>query len=365
MFKEIASCVVVVAFVVFCVLVVFPSLPSNQGVAIEQNSFKGVLNLWHIECFEGGSASRLDWLKQTARAFEKKHVGVLFNVVSLTAEQAKSKLENGETFSIVSFSQNAGATLFPYLKNYTGKINVLENYLRAGQIENEVFAVPYCCGGYCYFARLADLNRCQKNEIDDSLLQNRYLKVVGKNKIQMSPLGFGAGESCLPEMALALNLTGVLPLRGQSQFGAYENFVLGKSFVTLLGTQRDLFRLENKLSQGKISELCIEPIETFTDLVQFAGISKNVEGKLHEICVEFLEYLQSDNVQQTLSKIGMFSCGYSKIYTSENYVRMENALKNAKTINVFLNGSAKAKLLETCIEIAQQNNKETLQSFFA
>ena len=92
----------------------------------------------------------------------------------------------------------------------------------------------------------------------------------------------------------------------------------------------------------------------YTDLVQYISIVKT-EAKYEEICKRFVKQLLSENTQQMLGKINMFSVlNNLKLYTDDIFVQMENALANKLEVeNVFLNNNniqaEKQKYLELII----------------
>ena len=47
-------------------------------------NYKGIINVWQIDSFEGGTGSRKNFLSDVARTFEKKNDGVLV-MVSLSS----------------------------------------------------------------------------------------------------------------------------------------------------------------------------------------------------------------------------------------------------------------------------------------
>ena len=93
-------CVTLSIFVVFCFCYLAPliSAPAQQ-----QELFRGVLNFWHVENFEGGSSNRGRWLNNVARQFEKTNKGLYVCVTTYTHQQAIDKLNAGETFDMISF----------------------------------------------------------------------------------------------------------------------------------------------------------------------------------------------------------------------------------------------------------------------
>lgn len=120
-----------------------------------------------------------------------------------------------------------------------------------------------------------------------------------------------------------------------SQYEAYERFVADKTAVCLLGTQRDLYRLERRLQAGKIESLDFAAVGGYTDIVQYVGIVSDC-GEGYATCEAFAEHLLSTEIQQTLTTISMFSVlEGAGLYSSERYAACEAAIEGAFVPNVF------------------------------
>ena len=74
------------AFMLAAPFVVLGNLPRSD-LFVAGARFEGILELWHIESFEGGVGSRAGWLKKRSTAFEKQNKGCLVNVTVLTPER--------------------------------------------------------------------------------------------------------------------------------------------------------------------------------------------------------------------------------------------------------------------------------------
>ena len=96
---------------VFCLLSFLPDVPAKSP----EKHYGGVVELWNVETFEGGSGSRTAWLTRQAAAFEREHKGLFVHVTTLSAEQAAQKLKEGERFDVLCFS-GSGENYLPLLR---------------------------------------------------------------------------------------------------------------------------------------------------------------------------------------------------------------------------------------------------------
>ena len=323
---------VVCAVVALCVLL--PMLP-QKPTQTPPLTYKGVLELWNIETFEGGSGSRSSWITNRAAKFEAQNKGLFVHVTNVTPDQLQQKLDDGETFDMVCFSRGVGAQISGLLQKYTGSvIDVCDNLVASGQIGDTVYALPVYAGAYCLFARTEQLP--QNTELITTALSASFTRKVGKNTYELEPLicGFTAYNSPMSALALSGGKGVAKVDENVTQYQAYESFVANKTAVTLLGTQRDLYRLGQKEELGKIEELTFAPLTGYTDLVQYVGVSANA-GEKTDSSVAFMEYLISADVQQTLVNIDMFSVLSATFYTEKRYAECEQGVKTAYVPNVF------------------------------
>ncbi|MDR0850665.1 MAG: hypothetical protein LBN07_04280 [Christensenellaceae bacterium] len=280
-----------------------------------------ILELLHIESFEGGSGSRAEYLRKIARDFNKQNPSKFINVKTMTIEQ----LELNADFlpDMVSFSVGAGEILKDRLLPAELNFNVRDDLLQYGKIEGEMLAVPYMLGGYAIISRSDYLNKTQQ----DNIFEQGF--VLGKRQV----LGVGMGLDGFINPAQALttkSITGIGQYMSGTTYEVYEGFLKG-NFTNLVGTQRDVYRIKNRENNGIFVSCEYEYLGGFSDLVQYLGLMKE-----SAIAQEFIKFVLSKQSQSVLSNIGMFSVN-GDIY-SEGYMKaFEKVLAGPLTsVNVFL-----------------------------
>ena len=327
------SIFVVVAMCAGLLIWALPHLPVKPQTE-QPNGYQGVLEMWNVETFEGGVGSREAWLINRAAKFEAANKGLFVHVTTLTVEQLEAKLSEGQNFDMICFSRGVGSLVKERLVPFTGSVGAIrENYLISGQLESKQYAVPIYSGAYCLFARTEQLTA---DRLLTEALSAKYTRKVGKNTIELQSLvcGFTPYNSPLSALALSGGKGKASVDENITQYQAYEKFVANQTAVTLLGTQRDMYRLSQRENNGKIDELAFAPLTGYTDLVQYVGISSSAKDKA-ESCVQFVEYLTGDVAQATLVNLSMFSVLDSTFYTMGRYVQCENSLGTAYVPNVF------------------------------
>lgn len=296
-------------------MTVIPNYLKTQLILSENREFEfmGVLEIWHIETFEGGSASRSGWLEKKGVEFSRKNTGCYLMINSMSLEQVKLNLESGKKPNMFSFGIGAGETISKYLTEYKGKINVRDDLIESGKINNKVYAVPYILGGY---------------------------SIISSNEITRDLKNVGFGTKDLNNFAVSLLLNNYkIVLNNDCEsidsFSAYDKYI-NNNINTLCGTQRDSFRINNRISNGKMINQNIQYLGEFSDLIQYMSIGE-CNQKEYIMCQKFIEFLQEKEVQKSLTTISMFSTIQLDIYNSSYLNDIESQLeKHLKTINVFL-----------------------------
>ena len=339
---------IVVVLLVCAVALVWalPQLPVKPQQQAPEG-YKGVLELWNVESFEGGIGSREAWLTNKAAKFEAANTGLFVHVTTLTVEQLEAKLASGEQFDLITFSRGAGSIaqdrLAPISKNMGF---VKDNFLLSAQVDGQQYAMPLYAGVYCLFARVQQL---PADKLVENALTQTYTRKVGKSTVELQPLVCGFTPYNSPLSALALSggrgkVSGIS--ESTTQYQAYEQFVANRTAVTLLGTQRDIYRLGQKEENGKIEQLGFAPLGGYTDLVQYIGVS-NTAGDKATACEDYISYLLSEATQQTLCNLSMFSVLEATFYTSDRYAQCEQMLASAYVPNVFGDANAITRQRET------------------
>ena len=99
------------------------------------------------------------------------------------------------------------------------------------------------------------------------------------------------------------SLRAILP----TNFYAIQNDAIRFDGVVLCGTQRDLLRMKNREAQGKVSDLIVEQLFGFTDLVQFIMLSETLSGDKKIVAEDFVKFLTKEKAQNIILKSGLFS----------------------------------------------------------
>lgn len=256
-----------------------------------------IYTIWHIETFEGGGVARINFLKKVARKIESENDGILFMIKEIKADELDIKLQNS-TPDIISFGFGVGKIVLPYLKASEYCYDIRDELLISGSFNNQFYAIPYIASGYAIITH-------------GILTENFHCGSTGYTK---------------PEnLYSALNIN--VPIV-ETQYEAYKSFVYDES-ATLLGTARDVFRVDNLNKIGR-ANASITPIDSYTDLIQYVGVVNR-----DNYTEKFVEYLVSDEYQYELNKYSLFSVKYDKIYSQGIYSDMENAIFNCTIANVF------------------------------
>ncbi len=270
-------CIFVIAFMPFA----YKKTSVQQKLPISSPEHKCILTLWNIDVFEGGVGSRGDFLSNVATKF--KSDGVLILVVNHTRESALNSIEQGEFPDMISYGVGVD-----FVVKYAKTLPKIE--FSGGEQGGKIYAYPWCVGSYFLIRKNQDNQPIERLFIS----QNTYN---------------------LPFGAIYLGKIQAENFEYKKPLDAYANFLSGSEKDALLGTQRDLKRLEQR---GV--EFYAEPIDKFCDLIQYVSVLSQDKQRYSE-SVKFLEYLISQNVQQNLYKIGMASVFYN-VYTDSPMTRV-------------------------------------------
>ncbi len=261
-------------------------------------NYKGVLTLWQVDSFEGGTGSRKQFLLKVAREFEKKNVGVLVMVVEQTPASVKESLKQGEKPDLISFGAGTEISEFSELKISQTSVG--------GMIGQKVCAIPWCRGGYTLIAN-PKLTQTFETELESLLVsQNEYTQ---------------------PLTALYLEGINAKDITVKSPMDAYVQFVAGKT-PYFLGTQRDVIRLERREM-----EVITRPLAEYNDLYQYVSLTSQ-SGIKNYYAQEFIELMISQKVQENLNEIGMMSNILKVDYSNPHLVKMQE-LSGFATVSAF------------------------------
>ena len=289
------------ALLVFAVLfTVFFGAAGIRGKSeIGQSAeYKGIITMWQVDIFEGGTGSRKQFLLEAARGFEKENEGVLIMVTDHTKEGAEDNFKKGIYPDLISFGDGVNVTKPGELK--------VKRYTSGGVIGDKVYAAAWCRGGYVLIG-----NPEYVSKIGDSL-----------GEVIVSQADYTQPLAAMLEEGITAEKISVLP-----PMDAYVDFCAGKA-PYMLGTQRDIIRLSNR---GM--EVISRPLSYFNDLFQYVSVTAEEQIKRY-YAEKFTEYLVSDAVQEKLNKIGMFSPYKRVIYENEHLAAMQEQ-ENGYTFSAF------------------------------
>ncbi len=340
--KKILVFTLVVLYLIFApYMVLTPLLLEQDNINKTQKpTYYGVIEMWHIESFEGGSHSRSSFLNEIAMQFEKNNKGVYIVVKNISTESALLNLKNNKMPNLISFSIGLGENIAKILQEFNGKKVGIENLILGGKYENKQLAVPYMLGGY-----------------------------VGA-QLKSKTISFGANSNNLTSFAAALfkekgfSFQSSENLIGCDTYEAYVNFINGKS-EGLIGTQRDYARINNRINNGSFTGAEFSYLNGFSDLVQYIGLTQKNNDIETEICEKFISFLLAEQNQQKLSDIGMFSV-LDGVYSLNDIKTFETHLKqNLKTINVFLDIKSINQIKEQSIAyiLGKTNNIDSIKKY--
>ena len=345
---KIIVCVCCVMFLVFTPNFIFNKQNYSRNINKYLSNNKGeqvVLNVWHVETFEGGIKSRRKFLEEIGMKYNKNNPNIFVSVVSLTEEQLYLNLENNSNFDLISFGVGSGneiGSILQPLKNNNKIINSLIDY---STINKQILAYPYMLSGYVAVSKNCD----ETLKLEEKL----------NSKTSKNVLGFGfATESYInPSQVLVENDIKQLSNNNfcncTTSYDAYQKFISNK-FQTLVGTLRDYYRCKNREELGKLQGCSYEFLGGYTDLIQYIGMSKFMENNKKEVAEDFINYLLDENSQKALKNYGLFSSTCCNIYNDSFLHNAEKRFfSGIKSVNVF---SSKEEI--------ENKNKQSFEKLF-
>ena len=352
--------------VVLFVLLPFVGDANNENMTFIYNVFvgakskyQGILEIWNVDTFETGKKSKTTLLTEIGSVFQKKNKGVYLMVRNLTENECLNLLKDGVKPDLFSCSYGVAEKIKDYIQPITADCKgVAENLLNAGNVAGEQMAVPWCFGSYYLISTQSALGKAGKTEVlslVDVALDCGYEKNNKKSTTTVYSLVFGMGKYLCPQNALlsyydkgaltisnsSLNLNSI----SGTSYSAYCRYVAGES-VILLGTQRDVIRMKNREENGRASDVKIEPLLKFSDLVQFVMCAKNDDEIKNDCKEKFIDFLVQSEAQEKIAESGVFAVSKTGVMKDIPF----DKISNYKLFNVFFTESEINKLREKSIE---------------
>lgn len=287
---------------------------------VKRADYKGIITVWQIDTFEGGTGSRRQFLSNRAKEFSKNNQGVLFMITTHTKESAEENFRQGIFPDLLSFG---GGVLVSSAAELSANL-----FFKGGAIGGNVYATPWCRGGY-------------------ALIKHRkFSELSAEKEKKISSLIVSQSDYTMPLMAAFCGGYEIEKYEIYSPVQAYNNFLLGK-VPYLLGTQRDIARLK---ARGE--NFTYTPVEGFCDLYQYVAITGENALKA-ETAAKFIDYLLSGKCQGALDGIFMLPVK-SGVKVEEEIEPLYNA-EIFSTVSVFLSGAEISGVNENLYEYYKGN----------
>ena len=325
---------------------------NNKTDNTPKQDYAGLISMWHIENFEGGSFSRYQYLLRQMIELEKKHKGLLVSIKVLSAFEARNLVEQGHLPDLVSFGTGAGDVFLEHVIAYNGKLNIRQEFISSGTVGGKIKAVAYMSGGYfvmCNKTLIKEAGIDTQAELLDNVYKATHTYNKGKS-IRYSLVTARADN--IPLAALIKNSSKTAQensvLWAENQFEAYNKFVTGSACI-LLGTQRDLHRVLNRISQNNFFEYDVRYLKGYTDLVQYLAITSK-DQKRQETAQLIVQYLTDQSAQRNLTGVGMFSADGNNYYSAQMLKDMEASINQPLiTPNAFTSSKKTSNLNDLTI----------------
>ena len=298
--------IALILFVLLVPILVIPFLRNTPNIGYITPPEAVFLELWNIDTFEGGKSSRSTFLENRAISFQKEHTNVYVVMRNLTLAQAEIQLANGIQPDFISFGTGAGDLFESYCVDLTQSFNVRSDLLAGGDGK----AVPWCMGGYV-LCTLGDVDISTPDDMLNIESEDGVLGFGYEYTVALNALSENISTSSQNIDAIYVNSLEY----GYSQYSAYEDF-LNKKFEVLLGTQRDFYRLKNRVNIGALSNCDFNYLGGYTDLLQWFAVTTTDASK-QEMAELFIQYVLSEDIQKKLTSLGMFSVLDLSIYDNE------------------------------------------------
>lgn len=354
-FKRIIVLVIVVVLFVFLPMVKMGEDDNYQLVLDSfvgaKSKYQGVFEIWNIDTFEGGKISKTVALSNFAKDFQRKNKGAYIIVRNVSETECENLLKMGQVPDLFSCSYGVAEIIKPYLQAFSnGEFGLPNNFTEAGKNEKgELMGVAWCMNNYFLISTPEYLTK-SKVEIDDSFrLSDRIFEmgydVALKNSTKtIYSCLFGSGKYQMPLKALeSYNNIKVSSISEKalnrdagktSSYSAYCDFIAGKG-VVLIGNYRDVIRMENRKSLGKVEDVVVEQVLNFSDMVQFLFLTKTDDVDKRECEEKFVKFVTESVCQKQLCENGILPVNLDDKQGVMKHIVLDK-IKDYSLLNVFV-----------------------------
>lgn len=277
---------------------------AKQWLQPKQEKWTGVLRVWHIVGWQAGKGNGVTFLTSCAKSFEKEHRGVFIEIESMTPEGAADRFARGESPDVVSFPGGWGQSA-SFAKGLESE-GIYPHLLTAGRSGNKQAALPYMMS--CYMLMYnedmlsgADIEPPSETEATgfaEICAKLTYTKKLGKKTVSYVGLELPEAFGSMPAAALLCDKP-LVPGVGKYLFGS-SAFKGGAAAVSVGGIND--FANTDKYSFS----VKFEPLSGFTDMAQYVGVWKSVNGDELPYALEFAASLTGEKAQKSLEKLYAF-----------------------------------------------------------
>lgn len=311
---------------------------------------QGIITLWNVDTFEGGSASKTSFLESASLKFEKENKGAYINVENLSIDEFLSRVKQGCKSDLLSFGNGIQDYLKKDMQSLPSEVlsNVKSNFLSCGLDAGQLKAVPWVYSAYCLISSISRIEKAGKsfnNNLKELALNLSFDKKLKKSIKHTYSITFGGNEFSnavnIFSREFDVNLNDEVKMKNIDKnynkntfYEAYVNFINGNASV-LLGTNRDVLRMENRAFAGKETDVIYEPILSYTDLVQYISVL-TTDSKKRNVCLDFIEFILSEKMQTQVKNIGLFSTTIFNLYEDGIFKEIENKINEEMVVkNLF------------------------------
>lgn len=286
----------------------------------QKSPYNGMIEIWNIDSFESGLKPKVSYIESIAKRFQKKYKGAYVMVRNLTTGECENLLKSGIVPDLVSCSYGNIEKIRDYIIPFENVNNdIFDKFLEAGRTDDgSLCALAWCVGVYSLISTKAKIEKVgrefDKIELNKLAFDLSYEYKLGKKTKKSKSLVFGKGDYLMPKKALkAYNKARSIQIQESekdelclsSQYSAYTSF-LSNDATILLGTHRDIIRMQAREEKGKVNDVVYLPLINWTDLVQFSFLLKNDNKDRKQMAEKFALFLTESKNQEEIEKIGMF-----------------------------------------------------------
>ncbi|NLB41106.1 MAG: extracellular solute-binding protein [Clostridiales bacterium] len=354
--------------------------PPEDPFQVEKPKWTGVITLWDIPYVRAGRGSYLSWLSNYIDSFEKRFPGAFIDVRSISPERLAMYL-HGDTgrdvlpdlISLGIYEQTIPENYLEDLSVYLSeedKGSLRDLALQRIQSGDKLIGLPWMMGSYGLYIRQdaiqnaeldINLESLDYSDLNTIVTKATHQKKNGRRSIDYYGFCTYSGFHSKPLLGMiyqeSVKIIDNAAYQQVQQWtaeelritpenlidmpyaSAFRLFGPDKRSAVLLGDSKVLYDLRNLDEAGKGIEFQLFPLPMkdepgyyIDQVAAYALIQQSDEDK-KELCISFLKGLLEEEVQSSLSNIGMFSVIEElSLYSDDAQMKaLEDSLNKAKS----------------------------------